>query len=325
LRQYIKTLSHRRLRGPGGFIFLFVDGSLLEVTGKRFDSIKTMKGASGQMCVSAYVGKWLAACEFAREGEGEETVGRRLFTETVERVLKPSRLVKQTLLVADSLYGDGPTLDEVEKARHVRFIIGANDLDRARMQMEEAPEAMWRAARDGSGDQVMQMWLQCEDWPKKRLLVCRRWQCEGEFLWRHSAVLTNLDANDPRVTRLMADENLGFEEVVWRLYSHKQAMENHWKETLIDLGLHHPPCARAVVNAVFYNLAATAYNLSVFVREMAFGGKERGMRLWRFRQEVLHLAGRVVQHGRYVTAVLLDARDRPVMQLADGMSRLDGL
>lgn len=86
----IRGMSHRRLRGPGGFVYLFVDGSLLEVSGKRFDSIKTIQGKSGRQCVAAYVGPWPAACEFSREGEGEETVGRRLFAETLERVLRPA-------------------------------------------------------------------------------------------------------------------------------------------------------------------------------------------------------------------------------------------
>jgi hypothetical protein len=325
LLEYIKPMSRRRLCGPGGFVFVFIDGSVLEVTGKRFDSVKTIKGATGQLCVSAYVGKWLAACEFAREGEGEETVGRRLLAQTVERVLRPARLVKRVLVVLDSLYGDGPTLDEVEKVCGAHYIIGANNLTRAQAQMQEAPQALWREALDRPETQVMQMWLECEGWATKRLLVCRRWRNRGEMLWNYSGVLTDLGADHPRVMQLMAEKDLGFEEIIWQLYSHKQAMENLWKEMLIDLGLHHPPSARAVVNAVFYNLAAVAYNLSVFAREVAFRGQERSMRLWRFRQEVLHLAGRVIQHGRYVTAVLLDARDHLVSRLADAMARLDGL
>ena len=76
---------------------------------------------------------------------------------------------------------------------------------------------------------------------------------------------------------------------------------------------------------MFYNLAAAACNLSVFAREQAFRGPERRMRLWRFRQEVLQLAGRVTRHGRYATAVLLDARERLVRRLAEAIERLDAL
>jgi len=324
-RGSLRSVSHRRLRGPGGFVFTFFDGSLLEVRGKRFEALKRIKGQWGQMCVSAWVGPWLVGCDFAGPGEGEETVGRRLVGEAVEKVLRPEKLIRDTLFVADSLYGDGPTFDELEAVRGAHHIVGVNNLRRAQTQMEELPETFWRTAHDPRGGEVTQMWLMCEEWERKRLMVCRRWQNPGEMIWNHAAVVTNLDPDHPRVAKLMEQSHWGFEETVWRLYSHKQAMENRWKDLLIDMGLHHPPSARVAVNAVFFNLAAAAYNLSVFAREGAFRGAPRRMRLWRFRQEVLHLAGRLAHHGRTVTATLLDARDELVHQLARGIERLDAL
>ena len=102
-------------------------------------------------------------------------------------------------------------------------------------------------------------------------------------------------------------------------------MENQWKELLADLGLHHPPCAKAAVNATFYSFAALAYNLSVAARRFGLEGANRRMRLWRFRREVLGLAGRASSHGRTVVVRLTDARDHLTEQLLAAMGRLERL
>jgi hypothetical protein len=324
-RRQMRAMSHGRLRGPGGFVFAFIDGSLLEVRGRRFDAIKTIKGGRGQMCVAAMVGRHVVALDFARSGEGEEAVGRRMIGEVARETLRPMRLVDHTLVVMDSLYGDGPTLDAVESERGLSYIIGVNGLDEAQRAMGEASAHAWRAASDRDDSDVAQMWLQCEDWAGKRTMVCRRWREPGEMIWRHAAVATNLTVDHPRVARLMGEKRIEFEEAIWLLYNHKQAKENLWKEMLTDLGLHHPPCARSRVNAVFYTLAAAAYNLSAHTREVALVGKARRMRLWRFRREVLSLAGRVARHGRQARVTILDARHALVERFAHAMKRLDRL
>jgi hypothetical protein len=320
--------SQRQLRSCERFVPFWVDGSLLEVGGKNFDSIKCKDSQRGQMCVGAYVGPWLTGLDFALEGEGEETVGRRLLGEGVENVLRRKRLMKRVLVVLDSLYGDGPTLDMLDGFREKpAYIIGVQGLVEAQRVMEGLPEVCWRdtganCSRGWSESGVAQAWLECKDWKKKRAMVCRRWKNEGEMIWNYAAVTTRLSKDDPRVARVMEKYKCGFEETIWRLYSYKQAMENQWKDMLCDMGLHHPPCAKARVNAVFYAIAGLAYNLSVAVRRLTLGGTSRRMRLWRLRREVFDLAGYVVHHGRNVIMRLLDARDHLIEQLLAAMQRL---
>jgi len=71
------------------------------------------------MCVGAFVGPWLTGIDFCGEGkgEGEETYGRRLLDEMIVNVLRPKKLMKHALILLDSLYGDGPTLDRLEGYR----------------------------------------------------------------------------------------------------------------------------------------------------------------------------------------------------------------
>jgi len=323
--------SRRDLLAPcaGEFLALWADGSLLEVEGKDFDSLKWIGNKKGQMCVACFLGPYIAGMEFASEKVGEETIGRDLAVAAHEQVARPLGLADCVLVLMDSLYGDGPTLDALEAmADAPDYIVGACKLARAQQVMHEQPECAWRET--GPNEElgweqsaVALARIECEGWKHKRLLVCRRWRPKGELYYFYAAVITSLRPQDPRVARLMSKWGLGFEETIWRLYAGKQAMENQWKDPLSDLGLHHPPCARASVNAVFYALAALGANLAAGVRRIGFAeAPDRGMRLWRLRRELIDLAARVVTTGRVAVARLLDARAGPVARAIAAMHRL---
>ena len=324
----INASKRSDLYSCGGFVPVWADGSLLEVYGKKFDSIKKKKSMRGQMSVGTFVGPWLTEVDFAKEGEGEETLGRRMLKETISKVLRPNKLVKDTLILLDSLYGDGPTFDRLEGIRgKPSFRVGVQTLKQASQIMNDLPEAVWRdtgrdLSRGWEESGVTQAWLYCADWKHKRTMICRRWKNEGEMFCNFAGVVTDLTAEDPRVKELIKRHNTSFEEVIWWLYSHKQGMENQWKDLLIDMGLHHPPCAKAIVNAVFYAVAGLAYNLSVGVRRLTLSDVSCKMRLWRLRREVFDLAGYVVHHGRKVVMRILDARDHLIEQILQAMYRL---
>jgi hypothetical protein len=315
------------LASCAGFVPLWTDGSLLEVSGRKFDSIKFKESQRGQLCAGAFVGPWAAGMDFALEGEGELSVGRRLIEQAVERVLSPRKLMRRTLVLLDSLYGNGPTLDQLESYREKpAYIVGVMGLETAMRVAGEIPEALWRdtgaqARRGWEASGVAQAWLQCEEWPAKRAMVCRRWRKSGEMIWNYAAVATNVRSNDPRLAQAMADGR-SFEEAIWDLYSYKQAMENQWKDLLSDMSLHHPPCAKARVNGAFYAIAALAYNLSVGARRLGLGGKFKTMALWRLRRDFFQLAAAARRHARTVTMQFLDARAWLTKLLLESMERL---
>jgi len=304
------------------------------VQGRCFDAIKTIDGERGQLVAGVFVGPYATGLTVAGEGEGEQRAVRGLLEPTVAEVLRPCKLLGKTLFLLDSLYGDGPTLEQLEKYCDnsndkcgAHYIVGANKLTAAGRVMAELPEVCWRDSgaqprRGWAASAVATAWLQCEDWPAKRTLVCRRWRNEGELFWNYAAVLTDLRADEPRIARRMRQGRVGLEEVVWALYSRKQGLENQWKELLSDLGLHHPPCAKARVNAIFYGVAALAYNLAVGVRLIGLEGPERCLRLWRLRRDWFDVAGRVGRHGRQVVVRLLAACGERIDRLLAAMGRL---
>ena len=139
---------------------------------------------------------------------------------------------------------------------------------------------------------------------------------------RYASVLTHLEPSDPRIVRLMNAERIHFAQAVWRLYDHKQAMENQFKDALSDLGLHHPPCRELARNEVFYAVAAWALNLAVGVRRIGLGRAEGAMRLWRLRREFFAIPARVAHHARQMKAQLYSTSNRLRRSFSAALERL---
>jgi hypothetical protein len=312
----ISLCKKKDLKQAEGFVPFWADGSLLEVTGKNFDSIKTIKKERGQMCVGAFIGRWLTGIDIAKQGEGEETVARGLIKEAMEKVIRPMHLEKDVLILLDSLYGDEPTLEMLEKMRcKPLHIVGVNKLKQAQKTMSELDDLYWRRKKSLETKErviveVSQKYLQCAEWKKKRSMVCLRWKEKDEMIWNYSGVVTNLTENDHRIKTVMEKHSFSYEEAIWYLYSRKQGLENQWKELLRDMGLHNPPCAKAIVNAVFYAIAGLAYNLSVAIRILTLSKELERMQLWRLRREIFDLSGYVVKHARKVIIRFTDAKTK---------------
>lgn len=330
-RKILSCVGRRELLECDGFFPVFADGSLLEGSRRREGTKHLRDKGSGLMWATIFAGPLVAAQALAGPGEGEESLVRAMLPEVVRDVLKPLKLHKKALLLADSLHGDGPTLDVVESLG-LRYVVGAGKLSEARRVLEEQSATQWfdegaDRRRRWSENALCVCWVQCEEWPEKRLLVGRRVQREGEMFPEHHSVLTNLTQAD------LGAENLrAFARKVWRLYDAKGRMELGYQELLSDLNLHHPPCREHRRNAGFYALATLAHTLGVGVK--LIGGRSdeqhrsqersrrdgvpprihirprRGMRLWRVRRRLFSLPARVSRHARRLHLEFLGASAR---------------
>lgn len=306
-----------------GFVPVFGDGSLLEGSDKREGSKYIREKGNGLLWSAVFVGPVLCAQRLAADGQGEQSCVREMIQEVDQAVLRPLKLHARALVLADSLHGDEPTLAQLEAA-HLHYLIGANKLAKTQQTLENLPEESWedtgaRKGLDWAASGACVCWLQCDDWPQKRLLVGRRFRREGELLWNYAGVLTDLRERD---VRPMLERGLSFARAMWRLYDAKAGMETQLKDGLSDLGLHHPPCQAHVRNAGFYAVGALAWLLGVAVDVLGGAGEQRGratrkdggerarptpkrMRLWRLRRELFTLPGRVARHARELKVCLL--------------------
>ena len=306
-----------------GFVPVFGDGTLLEGSRRREGTKYIEDKGHGLLWTSWFVGPMVAAERFCKPGQGETGALMAMLPGVVDAVLDPLKLTEQALVLLDSLHGDGPTLERIE-AMGLRYIVGANKLKQAVTVLEDQPALQWestgaRPESDGAESAVCEAWIQCKDWPAKRLLVGRRWRREGELFHQYRAVMTNLTEADVAHLR---KGGASFARAVWRLYDYKAAMEIGYKELLDDLGLHHPPCRELVRNQGFYTVATLAHTLGRAVdwiggkspergRKRRRDGRERkrarpcSMRLWRLRRTLFALPARIATHARQATVRLL--------------------
>jgi len=306
-----------------GFVPVFPDGSLLEGSPRREGTKYIREKGSGMMWSAVFVGPALCAQRMANVGQGEQSCVRAMIEDVDHAILKPLKLHGQALVLADSLHGDEPTLKQLE-ATHLHYLVGANKLARTAQTLADLTETQWedtgaRSKLGWSASGACVCWLQCEDWPAKRLLVGRRFKREGEMIWNYAGALTDLREKD---VRPMLARGLSFARAMWRLYDAKAGMETQFKDGLSDLGLHHPPCRKHVRNAGFYAVGALAWLLGVAVDVLGGADEERGntkrkdggeraratpmrMRLWRLRRELFTLPGRVTRHARELKVCLL--------------------
>lgn len=307
-----------------GFFPIFADGSLLEGSRRREGTKYLKDKGEGLMWSTIFAGPLVAAQRLAEEGEGEETCVREMLSDVVQNVLRPLKLLRQALAIADSLHGDGPTLDELERLR-LHYVIGANKLATTETTLREQPDIVWLdtgpdASRKWSSSGVCMCWLQCLDWEKKRTLVGRRWIKEGEMIWNYSGVVTDLEEAD--VAHVMSARDLSYPEAIWHLYDLKMGMETYYSDLLSDLSLHNPPCQEIVRNAGFYAVATLAHTLATAVDLIGGHSLDRGstarqdgarrkrprprrMRLWRLRRRFFALPGRIAYHRRVLEITLL--------------------
>jgi hypothetical protein len=307
-----------------GFFPAFVDGTWIEVGGQtRYEGTKAFDGERKLMWSVAWAGPYVAAQGFALPGQGERERSLELVGPAWGEVMEPAGLGGRTLWLLDSLYGDDACLQRLEACAGSHYVVGANKLAGVQAVAMEQPESQWRPTaprRRGEQAALCVHTYQGQGWAAPRTVITRRSKRHDEMFWHYWSVFTNLEPGQPQLAALMEKEELTFGEAVWRLYDHKQARENQFKELLRDLDLHHPPCSQLGRNGIFYTIAAMALNLSVAMRRIGMRGRDARMSLGRLRRMLLAMPARTACHARRMKALLhvSDAWTRAVFREAFG-------
>lgn len=321
-RKLLKHCDEEEWLNAHGFIPIFGDGSLLEGSAKREGTKSIPSKGMGLMWNNWFVGPLLATEHLSGEAEGEQKGLMDKLPLLLEQVIDPLGWRSKSLVLMDSLHGDGPTLDQLESEK-LSYIVGANKLKAAAKVLQELPQWQWKdvpeqARRsDCVAEQTAVAWVQCEGWQKKRLLVGKRFKREGELIWNTVAVISNLPA--PRLQQ-SSQSDPAYAQEIWKLYSAKMGLEDYFKDALIDLSGHRPPCAKLLHNRGYYAVLSLAYNLSRGLdliggrqvrqenRQKAKGHKQapaKPMRIWSLRRRVLTIPARIIVHARRAIIRLL--------------------
>lgn len=309
-KRLIEAVPQRSL-GPEGFASVFVDGTLLEGTERREGTKVLRDKGKGLLWTVSFVGPVPVCARLCPEGEGEQTAARELLNKTCQDVLEPAGLHDRSLVLMDSLHGNGPSLDAVEELS-LHYVVGAGSLATASKVLSEQPESQWIATpefdkrRKAEDSAVCVASIQCEGWEHPRTLVGRRWQKPGDMFPHQMAVLTNLTPEQPQLKKLMETKKLTFGEAVLWLYDRKGKCETYFKGMLSDLGLHHPPCQSWGANAAFYAIGLVAGMLSTVTAMLDPEAKKRGVpTIATVRRRLWAVSASVTRHARTTVATIL--------------------
>ena len=300
----------RRAICEGKWLPVFIDGTLLEGSARREGTKWIREKGEGLMWTVGFVGPYAADQVLCGEGEGETTAARTLIERIDGKVLEPQGLRKDALVLMDSLHGNEATLAELE-SRDLRYVVGVNGLVRAEQSLDQQPDCQWSptpefdAARGVEDSGVCTAWLQCEQWPEKRLIVGRRWRRKDEFVWNYAAVATNIAFDDERLGPKAAENDGEFARAIWRLYNRKGACENHFKNLLRDLRLHNPPCQEWIRNAGFYAIGALAGLIASAIDVLTSPVTGRRRSIATLRRWLFAVPGRIAVHARTVRVTIL--------------------
>lgn len=311
-----------------GFVPVFLDGSLLEGSAHREGTKRWKDEREGLLWTAGFVGPYPVLGEVAKEGSGEITAARRIIQRLSSEVLEPAKLKKDALVLCDSLHGNGPSLEIIE-AEGLHYVIGALGLATAERVLSEQPQPQWTATpgfdekRGVVESGVCTASIQCEEWEQKRTLIGRRWKRKGEMIWNYASIITNLTPEDKRVAAIMRSRRLSFAEAIWLLYNRKGACENLFKNLLIDLGLHHPPCREWKRNAGFYALGLFAGLLAMSLDVLASTPTRQRRTIATLRRWFFAIPARISRSGRILTATILGLSERWRAVIHDSFIRIE--
>ncbi len=317
-RKALSKIQPEDIQIEHGFIPLFGDGTLLEGSTNREGTKYIKEKGNGLMWGTWMFGPMVAGQHLCAEGEGEISAQGCTRSDVLRQVVDPLGWRSRALVLMDSLHGDDPTLGWLEEER-LYGIIGGNKLVAVKKRLEELPEAGWQsvpAEKRQKGlveEQVCTVYIQCEEWEKKRRLVGKRFKRDGELMWNHSGVFCNIP---PVRLGCLEETDMDYQLKTWKLYSLKMGMEDRFKDLLIDLAGHRPPCQQLEKNRGYYALLSLAHNLARAVdliggaarrRELRKQGKRTNqrMRIATLRRHLFALPGFITVHARKATIRLV--------------------
>lgn len=317
-RRALSKIEPEEVQIEHGFIPLFGDGTLLEGSPNREGTKYIKEKGNGLMWGTWMFGPMVAGQHLCAEGEGEYRAQGCTRSDVLRQVIDPLGWRSRTLVLMDSLHGDGPTLRWLEE-ENLYGIIGGNKLDAVKQRLEALSDTGWQGVPSGKmqkgfvEEQVCAVYIRCEGWGQKRRLVGKRFKRDGDLMWNYSGVFCNIP---PVRLGTREETDMDYQLKVWKLYSLKMGMEDRFKDLLIDLAGHRPPCQGLEKNRGYYALLSLAHNLARAVdliggaqrrRALRKQGKRlnQRMRIATLRRHLFALPGFIAVHARKATIRLI--------------------
>jgi len=191
----------------------------------------------------------------------------------------------------------------------IRFSVGYELTDTVRAAILEVPEDQWQQAINADGEDRDGAWVtelsdrvDLSSWPEGSRLIVRRerphpgaqFQIFDEHGYRHTCFLTDQDGSDIAVLELRHRGRARVEDSI---------------RTGKDTGMRNLPHHAFLQNQTWLELSLIAQDLLAWMKLVCLTGELSNAEPKRLRHCLLHIAGKLVTHGRR-TRLKLD-RDWP--------------
>jgi hypothetical protein len=301
-----------------GFIPVFGDGTLLECKDNKEGVKKIPDKGDGLMWSNWYIGSVLVGQHLCAKGEGEYTAIKDMVPDITDEIIKPMGRTKEALVLMDSLHAANDSFTQLEELK-LNYIVGANKLVAVERKMQEIPDSSWQKVppelrrADCVREEVAISKVQCKSWKNERFIVCKRYWKDGYIFPKYTALFTNIR---PERLGLRSRFDIKYLLKIWSFYALKMGTENYFKDALIDLSGHQPPCQDLLRNRGYYALLALAHNIGRAI-DLIGGSKKRcaskqkkkkfnfRLRISTLRRKIFALPALITVHARKATVTII--------------------
>jgi hypothetical protein len=294
IHEFIAWAAQRAAAGRwqySGRAEVFFDDTQLEVTGKKFEGAQV--NYNGDLALSwqtCWFGPWLADGHLGGPGDVSDALPEMLARQ------RPLWAKGANDFLADSGSSATKYLQAIHGAGFTHWSVSYNKWTGAlERTAAEQPETSWGQAveskwRDGAP--VTEQHCLIRHTPaagaQTFTFAAVRFRKEGEMFWNYRF--------------LACDGTRGDAAAIFARHKLKGEKEQLLKEVLRGLDLHHPPCAELHANAMFYAIAALAYNLLVTVKLLCLPEECQGWQVKTMLRQIVRLPATLVRHARRLVA-----------------------
>lgn len=305
VRQARATARRRvwKLNDPPRRVILDIDATLVTAHSDKEGAAGTYKRGFGfhpLLCFEATSGEALAG--ILRPGNaGSNTAAdhrevlARALAQMPEGTLNPGTLVR-----ADSAGATHAFLDAV-CAEKLSFSVGFDLTEPVREAVLALPESAWVGAldskgkeRDGAGVAELALDLERTGWPRGTRAICRRERPHP------GAQLSFTDAEGYRFQVFITNQKGSRIARLEQLHRSRAAIEDAIRCAKAS-GLRNLPFRAYAHNAAWLEVVLLGMDLVAFTKTLLLEGELASCEPKRLRYRLLHVAGRIVAHARYLT------------------------
>ncbi|MBL8128768.1 MAG: transposase [Chloroflexia bacterium] len=294
IHEFIAWAAHRAAAGRwqhAGRAEVFFDDTQLEVCGKKFEGAKL--NYHGEVALSwqtCWFGPWLADGHLGSPGDVSDALPAMLGRQ------RPLWAEGESDFLADSGSSAAKYLQAIGAAGFTHWSVSSNKWTGALERTAAAqPEAAWGAPvksvwRDGSPITEQHGLIRHTPEGSEQTFdfAVVRFRKEGELFWSYRFLACEGTRRDAAA--------------IFARHQLKGEKEPLLKEVLRGLDLHHPPCAELNANAMFYALAALAYNLLVTVKLLCLPEECQSWQVKTMLRQIIRLPATRVRPARGLLA-----------------------